>query len=260
VTGLLAALEFPPIDHLLEWKDLLFKGTVFGINKTGLLCLASAAICVAMFVTASRRRALVPVGVQNVAEAGLEFIEQGIVLSVIGEEGLPYTPFLAALFFFILFLNLFEVFPFIQFPPASRMAIPLYLALQTWVVFVIVGITKQGPLHYLKNRLFPPGVPKPMYALLVPIEFLSTFILRPFTLAVRLFANMMAGHMLLTTFYVLTSTLIAAKTLFLKPITVLPFAMAIGVTAFELLVAVLQAYIFTILTAVYIGESMSTEH
>lgn len=257
---MLAALEFPPIDHLLEWKSILFKGTPFAINKTGLLCLAAAAMCVAFFGVASRRRALVPSGVQNAAEAGIEFIESGVVLSVIGEEGLGYAPFLTALFFFVLFLNLFEILPVIQFPPASRMAIPLYLALQTWVIFIVVGVVKQGPIHYLKNRLFPPGVPTIMYFLLVPIEFLSTFILRPFTLAVRLFANMMAGHMLLTTFYVLTTTLLTAKTLFLKPITALPFAMSIGVTAFELLVAVLQAYIFTILTAVYIGESMSTEH
>jgi F-type H+-transporting ATPase subunit a len=257
---LLAALEFPPIDHLLEWKSLVLKGTPFALNKTGILCLVAALIVVVLFGVAARRKALVPAGVQNVVEAGVEFVEQGIALSVIGEEGLPWTPLLASLFFFLLFLNLFEILPVIQFPPASRMAIPLYLALQTWVIFIVVGVVTHGPLNYLKGRLFPPGVPTVMYFLLVPIEFLSTFILRPFTLAVRLFANMMAGHMLLTTFYVLTSTLIAAHTAFLKPITVLPFAMAIGVTAFELLVAVLQAYIFTILTAVYIGESMSSEH
>ena len=257
---MLAALEFPPIDHLLEWKDILFKGTPFGINKTGLLCLASALICIVLFLTAARRKALVPAGVQNVVEAGVDFIETGIVLNVIGEEGLGYAPFLTAIFFFLLFLNLFEIVPFIQFPPASRMAIPLYLALQTWVLFLVIGVMKHGPFRYLKKTLFPPGVPKAMYVLLAPILFVSDFLLRPFTLAVRLFANMMAGHMLLTTFYVLTTTLLAAKAVYLKPITVLPFAMAIGVTAFELLVAVLQAYIFTILTAVYIGESMSTEH
>ena len=257
---MLAALKFPPIGELLVWKNLFGTKSWYGINKTGLLCIASMLICVLLFGLASRRRALVPAGVQNIAEAGVDFIEQGIVLSVIGEEGLGYTPFLGALFFFILFLNLFEILPLIQFPPASRMAIPLYLALQTWVIFIVIGLVKQGPLHYMKNSLFPPGVPKAMYVLLVPIEFLSKFILRPFTLAVRLFANMMAGHMLLTTFYVLTSTLIVAKTAFLKPITVLPLAMAIAVTAFELLVAVLQAYIFTILTAVYIGESIHPEH
>ena len=257
---MLAALEFPPIEHLLEWKDVLFKGTPFGINKTGILCLASALICVTLFGIASRRRALVPSGVQNVVEAGVLFIEDGVVRNVIGEDGLGYTPFLTSIFFFLLFLNLFEILPFIQFPPASRMAIPLFLALQTWVLFIVIGISTHGPIKYFTKTLFPPGVPKAMYVLLAPILLVSDFILRPFTLAVRLFANMMAGHMLLTTFYVLTSTLIASHTAFLKPITVLPFAMAVGVTVFELLVAVLQAYIFTMLTAVYIGESLSHEH
>lgn len=253
------ALEFPPIGELLVWKDFLFKGTAFGFNKTALLCVVSAAIVIGFFLAGGRRQ-LVPSGVQNIAEAGVEFVEQGIVMSVIGEEGMSWAPFLASMFFFIFVLNLFEVIPFIQFPAASRMAIPLYMALQTWALMLIVGVVKQGPLNYMKNSLFPPGVPTAMYFLLVPIEFLSKFILRPFTLAVRLFANMMAGHMLLTTFYVLSSALLFAKTAFLKPITVLPVAMAIGVTAFELLVAVLQAYIFTILTAVYIGESMHPEH
>jgi F-type H+-transporting ATPase subunit a len=109
--------------------------------------------------------------------------------------------------------------------------------------------------------LFPPGVPKALYVLVTPIEFLSTFLVRPFSLAVRLFANMLAGHLLLVTFALLTDALLFHNSLVLfKPLAVLPLAMDVGITAFEILVAVLQAFIFTILTAVYIGLAMHIEH
>jgi F-type H+-transporting ATPase subunit a len=147
-----------------------------------------------------------------------------------------------------------------QFPPMARMAMPMFLALITWVMFIFMGIKKQGP-GYFKAALFPPGVPKALYVLVTPIELLSTFIVRPFSLAVRLFANELAGHLLLVTFAVLTDTLLFHNTIvFFKPVAVLPAVMDIGLTGFELLVAVLQAFIFTILTAVYLGGAMHPEH
>ena len=145
-------------------------------------------------------------------------------------------------------------------PANARMAGPLVLALIVWVIFIVVGFKHQGLGGYLKSSLFPPGVPKALYILVTPIEFISTFLVRPFSLAVRLFANMLAGHILLVTFAVLTDALITANAAWLKPIFVLPFAMLIFLTAFEVLVCFLQAYIFTILAAVYIGGSMHPEH
>jgi F-type H+-transporting ATPase subunit a len=139
------------------------------------------------------------------------------------------------------------------------MAIPLMLAVITWLVFNVVGVIKQGGLGYLKSSLFPPGVPKALYILVTPIEFISTFLVRPFSLAVRLFANELAGHILLVTFAVLSTALLQAGAA-LKPIFVLPAVMLVLLTGFEILVAVLQAYIFTILTAVYIGGAMHPEH
>jgi F-type H+-transporting ATPase subunit a len=137
------------------------------------------------------------------------------------------------------------------------MAIPMYLAIQTWVIFIAVGIRTQGLMGYLKNSLIPPGVPKALYVLVVPVEFLSTFLVRPFSLAVRLFANMMAGHLLLVAFYVIAAALWSrSPAVLLLP---LPLVTAIVLNGFELLVIVLQAYIFTILTAVYIGQSMHPE-
>jgi F-type H+-transporting ATPase subunit a len=144
-------------------------------------------------------------------------------------------------------------------PASARMAIPLMLAVITWLVFNVVGVIKQGGFGYLKSSLFPPGVPKALYILVTPIEFISTFLVRPFSLAVRLFANELAGHILLVTFAVLSTALLEAGAA-LKPIFVLPAVMLVLLTGFEILVAVLQAYIFTILTAVYIGGAMHPEH
>jgi F-type H+-transporting ATPase subunit a len=126
------------------------------------------------------------------------------------------------------------------------------------VIFNAVGVANQGPIGYLKSSLFPPGVPKALYLLVTPIEFVSTFLVRPFSLAVRLFANLLAGHILLVTFAVLTASLWVQQwyAVFMP----LPFLMLLFLTGFELLVAFLQAYIFTILTAVYIGGAMHPEH
>ena len=127
-----------------------------------------------------------------------------------------------------------------------------------WVIFIVVGIVNQGPLGYFKSALFPPGVPKALYILVTPIEFISTFLVRPFSLAVRLFANMLAGHILLVTFAVLSAALFVKGPLIV--VMPLPALMLVFLTGFEVLVAVLQAYIFTILTAVYIGGAMHPEH
>jgi len=125
-------------------------------------------------------------------------------------------------------------------------------------VFNVVGIVKQGFGHYMKNSLIPPGVPAFLLVLVVPIEFISTFIVRPFSLMVRLFANMLAGHLILVTFAALTAALWAAKiTVIIAPFS---FALLVAMTGFEILVSFLQAFIFTILTAVYIGGAMHPEH
>jgi F-type H+-transporting ATPase subunit a len=251
------ALEFPPISHLFEWPDIFFSGTMYAVNKTALIYLAATAITGAIFILAGRpKESLVPAGVQHVAESGIDFIEESVVMQTIGPEGRKFMPFLTTMFFFILFSNIFEVIPGIQFPANSRMAFPITLAIVVWVIYNVVGIRAQGLGGYLRNSLFPPGVPVALYVIVTPIELVSTFVVRPFSLAIRLWANMVAGHLLLVTFGVLTqvlwdSTYIGA---------VAPFAMLVLMTGFEILVSVLQAFIFTILTAVYIGGSMHPAH
>ena len=255
---IVAALHFPTLKQLFDWEGLALKGTPFEVNKTVLLLWITVVLVAALFLAAARRRQLVPTGIRNVIEAALEFIERNIAREAIGPEGAAWVPFLTTMFCFILFLNLWGIVPLAQFPPTSRMAIPMYLAIQTWILFIAVGIKTQGPLQYFKNSLLPPGVPKPLYVMVVPIQFLSVFLVQPFSLAVRLFANMLAGHLLLVTFSVIAAALwTRSPAVLLLP---LPVAAAIALTGFELLVGVLQAYIFTILTAVYIGQSIHPAH
>lgn len=251
------ALDFPPVTQLFDWPDFLFAGNDWiALNKTGLIYLVTLALTAVLFWAAARRRSLVPTGTQTVVEAGIDFIENNIVMQTIGPDGRRFMPFLTTIFFFVLFSNIFEVIPFIQFPANSRMAIPLLLALVVWAVYHVVGIRAQGFIQYFKSALFPPGVPTFLYVLVVPIELLQIILIRPLSLAIRLWANMVAGHLLLVTFAVLSAALWG--TLYVPA--VLPFAMLILLTAFEIFVSALQAFIFTILTAVYIGGSLHPEH
>ena len=253
--AVLGALEFPPIEELLEWPPLF---GIPGFNKISLLCVVSAIVVFAFFMYAGRKGELVPGRAQNIAERTMEFVRDGIIMQTMGPQGLYWMPFLLTLFTFLLVANLFEIIPVIQFPAPARMAIPAPLALLVLVLFIFMGAKRQGLLSYIKASLVPPGVPKPLYILVVPIEFFSTFLMRPFSLAVRLFANMLAGHLLLVTFALLAAALFTKS--IMAVLLPLPFAMLVAVTVFEILVAVLQAFIFTILTAVYIGEAMNPEH
>jgi F-type H+-transporting ATPase subunit a len=252
-------IDFPPITHVTRWPDIWFADTPFAINKTVLIFIASVVITLAFFFVAGRRRQLVPTGVQGLAESSIDFVRDSIILQTIGPEGMGYLPFLITMFFFVFFINIFEILPFIQFPGNARIAVPLFLALVVWFIFNIVGIAKQGFFSYIKNSVVPPGVPAAILPLMVFIEFISTFIVRPFSLAIRLFANMLAGHLILVTFAILTAA-IWGSAVYFKIGAAFPFALLIALTAFEILVSALQAFIFTILTGVYIGLSMHPEH
>ena len=252
-------LHFPSIESLLEWPGFLFEGnTYFELNKVGLIYLFAMAAPLLIFFLASRKSSLVPRGVQTVAESSVDFVRENVVMQTMGPDGMKFMPFLLSLFFFIFFANITEVIPFIQFPANSRMAAPALLAIIVCFVFNAVGIKSQGFFSYFKNTVIPPGVPGALLPLVAVIEFVSTFLVRPFSLAVRLFANMLAGHLLLVTFAVLCENLWAKN--ILVSIIWAPFVVLIGLTGFEILVAFLQAFIFTILTAVYIGGALHPEH
>jgi F-type H+-transporting ATPase subunit a len=257
----LLGVEVPPISHVTIWGE-----GPLGINKTAVIYVFALVMTALVFWLGTRKKdQLVPSGImQNTAESSIGFVRNQIIMQTMGADGLGYLPYLATLFFFIFFSNITEILPGVQFPANARFGIPLVLAMVTWVIFNVVGIKRQGPVHYFVNSVFPPLGDMPvagkvaMYILLAPIEFLSTFIIRPFSLMVRLFANMLAGHLILVTFAALTAGLWAAKvTVIIAP---LSFGLLVAMTGFEVLVSFLQAFIFAILTAVYIDISMHPSH
>jgi F-type H+-transporting ATPase subunit a len=248
-------LEFPPVSHVVEWPTL-FGGDVLAVNKVVLLMWISVALVFALFYFATREPKLVPAGVQNVAESSVEFVEDQVVLQTIGPDGLSYTPFLLTLFTFIFTCNVWELIPVAQMPVNARIALPMFMAILVWFIYIIVGIKNQGFLGYFKNATIPPGVPKAILPLVAFIELIGILVTRPLSLAVRLFANMLAGHLLLVSFAVITQALVASTIIG----GALPLALLVFLMAFELLVAFLQAYIFTMLAAVYIDSSMHPAH
>ncbi|MEI8000279.1 MAG: F0F1 ATP synthase subunit A [Actinomycetes bacterium] len=251
----------PNINELFEWKGIASSHSILEFNKTAMMAFVSTIICIALFWIGGTRRRLVPTGVQNVAEAGYLAIEENISVAAMGEQGRSWTPFFATMFFWIFFINIWSIVPFIQFPATSRLAIPLVLAIVSWLTFIVTGFVKQGPKYFFSN-INPPGVPFALKFLVIPIEFFSKYLVRPFSLAVRLFANMTAGHVLLAIFAIMTNELLVKHNSgwFQVVFSPLPFAGLVAFTGFEVLVAVLQAYIFTILTAVYVNESVHAEH
>jgi len=245
-------LEFPPINEILRWQDIFPS-----FNKIALIAVAATLISITLFLLAARRDPMVaPTGARNLAEITIDFIEESVVMQTLGKSGLKWTPFLLSLFMFIFLCNIPGVIPIIQMPATARIAIPLALSLLVWVIYIGTGLKHQG-LGYFGHLLWPPGVPTALKPLVGIIEFISTILVTPFSLTVRLMANMLAGHILLVTFGLLTHALFTAETsqVFLVPMSILPFGMLIFLTAFEILVAFLQAYIFAILAAVYINNS-----
>ncbi len=240
---------------------LLFEGTPFELSRiTAIGMLMTGVLCL-LLVLAFRNPQVVPRGLQNVGEVAVEFVRVQIVDEVIGKEGRKYTPYLATLFFMILFWNVTGIIPGFNIPATSIIGVPVFLALTSYVVFNAAGVLKQGVGPYLSANLFIPGVPKVMYILLTPIELLSTFILRPVTLSLRLMVNMLAGHLMLVLFYSAAWYLVFFPTSPLQiPLGIGVYGAGLAFTLFEMLVIVIQAYIFTLLTAVYIAGAESEHH
>jgi F-type H+-transporting ATPase subunit a len=234
-------------------------GIDFEITRITIILWVATLAILAFLIATVRKPEIVPGKLQFIGEAGYSLVRDGIARDVVGPRGLPFAPFLAALFFFILANNMMAIIPFAQISPMSKFAFPLVLAAICWVIYIWIGIREQGVGRYFKDILFLPGVPKPMYILVTPIEILQNFVVRPFTLAVRLFANMFAGHMLLVVFSLGAVYLFSRDnfSIIFGPVSAL---MAIVMTFFELLVIFLQAYVFTVLMGTYLNGSIEAEH
>ena len=234
-------------------------GLEFHIDKPIVLAILGAIIIIVFFATAFGKPRLIPGKVQSLGEMAYLFIRDGIARETIGKAGDKYVPLLFSLFFFVLIMNVWGIIPGAQFPVNSRFAFPAGLALVVWLLYMFLGMKHQGPIKFFTNMMFPPGLPKPIYVLLAPIELLSNVFVRPFTLAIRLFANMYAGHLLLTVFTVATFYLASLSFVGIVG-SAASFAVTVVLTGFELFIQGLQAYIFTLLTAVYIAGSLRSEH
>ncbi|HYZ92036.1 MAG TPA: F0F1 ATP synthase subunit A [Actinomycetota bacterium] len=254
----------PEVTHLFTFAPFFtfqVGGIEFRVTFITIVMFVLTGLVAALFLAAFRRPAVIPGPLQNAVEAGVDAVRENIVLPTIGPEGERYMPLLTSMFFFVFAMNFMEVVPVVQFPISSRMAIPFFFAALSYVVFNYIGIRRQGPINYFRNALIIPGVPKPILPLLIVIELFSTFIFRPVTLAVRLFANMMAGHVMLTIFFLASGYfLYRSDSLFLHILSPVPFALSIVLTGFEMFIGLIQAFIITILTAVYIEGALHAEH
>ena len=220
--------------------------------------LLSTAIVLAFFWFAFHAPKLVPRGVQNVGEVGILFVRDQILRPQMGKQGDKWLPFLVSLFFLIWVNNIFGIIPILYFPAMSKYGYPVALAGMVWVIYMFLGFKKQGFVGYWKTLTVPPGSPWWILPLLIPIEFFSNVIVRPFTLSVRLFANMLAGHVLLLVFALATWYLLSLSAGILY--SAASFVVLILVTALEVLVQALQAFIFTILTATYVSGAYEAAH
>lgn len=239
---------------------ILFEGTFFEFNRVQLVRLiVLVVVLVGMSVLASRAK-LVPGRGQSMVELLIEFIEDSVIANTLGlREGRKYAPMIITMFFTVLAFNLAGVVPGLNLAGTSVIGFPLLLALWTFVTYLYFGIKKRGLAGYLKHETMPPGVPGPLYLLLVPIELLQVAVVRWASLTIRLLANMVAGHMMMVVFIGLTHALLLSGT-WLMAIAPLSGALAIGIYGFEIFVAFLQAFIFAMLTAVYIQMATGDEH
>ncbi|BCJ54489.1 ATP synthase subunit a [Actinoplanes sp. NBRC 14428] len=254
------AAEFPPsvedfyLPSILPWGA---HDSYWFTKVTFLIWVAVAAIII-FFLVSYRKPQLVPTKKQWMAESAYGFVRNNIAVEMIGPRGVAFAPYLTTLFMFILLNNFFGIVPLVQISPNSHIAFPAILAVISYFMFIIVGIRHHGFFKYFKTALIPPA-PWFILPLLIPIEFFSNFMVRPFSLAVRLFANMFAGHMLLLVFTLGGFAMISSNVWF-TPFSIVSWLMTIALTLLEFLVICLQAYVFTVLTASYVQGALADEH
>ena len=241
------------------YQPLWFDGP-WAITRPAVVLMLSVGLVAWWLIGTTKRAAIVPGKGQWVTESLYGFVRNGVARDIIGSKDfLRFVPLLFSMFMIILVNNLFGVIPPVQFPTMSRIAIPIALTLVVYVTYHYIGIKRVGLRAYFKN-LVPPGLPGWIVPSIFVLEFITFFITRPLTLALRLFGNMFAGHMLLLLFITGGEYMIIHGGIGLKIAGAGSFIMAFVLTIFEILIEFLQAYIFTLLAATYIAGSLSDEH
>jgi F-type H+-transporting ATPase subunit a len=252
-------IPWPPSVHEFFPPDL-FGGNGPWFTKFTLLVWLAVALIIVFFLVAYRDPKMVPGKMQWIAESIYGFNRNDIARDVIGHEGIKFAPYLATLFTFIAVTNIFSIIPGIQISPNSHIAFPAMLAIITYVLYIYWGIRRHGFGKFVKQSLILPDVPWWLLPLLIVIEFAQVFVFRPITLALRLFANMFAGHIVLLVFTLGGFLIAGAGNWFIKPISVVSWALAILITFLEALICLLQAYVFVMLTSSYLQTSLAEEH
>ena len=240
------------------WQPIIGDGA-WAITRPISLVVVSTGLIIWFLLATTRKKALVPGRGQMATEAVYGMVRNGIAKDLIGsKEFLRFVPLLFSLFMIILVNNFFGVIPPFSYPTFSRIGFPIALSLIVWVVFHAVGMKKHGFFGYWKS-LVPSGLPKGMILPIFFLELITDLFTRPVTLALRLFGNMFAGHILIVLFitggwYMLTSggILVIAGGV--------TWVFALVMTLFEILVEFLQAYVFTLLSALYIGGALADDH
>lgn len=232
-----------------------------GFNKAAFQAIIAAALVIILWVWGARGLKVRPTKRQFAMEYLYEFVRNGIARDILGREYRKYLPYLLALFSFLLVNNWFGEFFVFMFPTFSKVGYAYGLALLSWIIYIVAGFARHG-MYFLKKSVLPKGVPWPLWILIIPLEFLSNFITRPVTLALRLFANMFAGHLSVAVFvgggaYLLTYA--GGKPLF-NAVGALSLLFSVAILGLELLIGALQAYIFTVLTAQYVSASLADDH
>ena len=235
-----------------DFKPIFTVGS-FDFTKPEFIAILCALGVIAFFGIAFRKPKRIPGVMQSLGEMAILQVRDQILRPSLGRRGDAYLPFLVSLFFYIFVCNLMELIPFFQFPSMSRIGFVWPLVFMVYFLYLYLGFKTQGGWGYFKNMI-PSGVPWPILIILVPVEVLRFFVVQPFTLGVRLFANMFAGHLLLTIFMLATWYLMTwSYALLFSAGSAL---MVLFVFLLELLVDLLQAFIFTTLTATYIASSL----
>jgi len=236
------------------WTDIWFTNHI-------LQAVLAAIIVIAFWLYVTRKPQVVPSKSQFSGEFLYNVVRNGIAREMIGPDFIKYVPWLLTLFSFIIVNNYFGEFFIFMFPTFGKVGFVWVLALLSWLLYNVVGIRKHGFLGYLKKQTIPPGVPAPLLILILPLEFLTNIVIRPITLTLRLFVNLFAGHMLILVFVLGGEQLLRySGNILFNGAGVLAWIVSLAIFALELLIAFLQAYVFTILTTQYVSTAVAEEH
>ena len=257
----------PPTIFEFYPEIVAFADTPFAINRIMMIRLIVMVLIVVIFWLwtsrfnkAVKTGNVVPSRFQLLGEIALNFVRKSVAHDQLGvKDGDRFLPLLTTIFFMVFGMNITGVVPFANIAGTSVIGVPLVLAVVAYFTFIYAGIKKHG-FGFFKNALFPSGVPPAFYILVTPIELLSTFVLRPVTLALRLLMNMIAGHLLLVLCFSATQFFFFETEGLFRLFGAGTLLFGFAFTLFEILISFLQAYVFTLLTTVYIQLALADEH